>query len=63
MGSIRIVRKGDKVYVEDSDFYVGDQIRGLRGEISKLRDSVDELRAEISNLKKIVEAMAEMRRQ
>lgn len=46
MGSIRIVREGDVVYVQDSDFYLADQIKELREELARLRKLVEKLVAD-----------------
>lgn len=46
MGSIRIVRDGTTVYVQDSDFYMAEQIKELREELARLRKLVERLAAD-----------------
>lgn len=43
MGSIRIIRRGESVIMQDSDFYVGDQVKVLAEEVRRLRRALEDV--------------------
>ena len=45
VGSLRVVRRGSRVYVQDSDFYLADQIAELRKEVMRLRRLLEKIAA------------------
>jgi len=45
VGSLRVVRRGSRVYVQYSDFYLADQIAELRKEVMRLRRLLEKIAA------------------